>query len=83
MPADQVVEVMRRAVESKVFPLYEVCGGREYRITNHSDSFASVEDYFELQGRFAPLRDDPDLLAHVRKEVDDRWDWLVEQDARR
>jgi pyruvate/2-oxoacid:ferredoxin oxidoreductase beta subunit len=82
MPADQVIEVMRRAVASKVFPLYEVRDGREYRITHQPQEFASVEDYFELQGRFAPLRDDPELLAHVRKEVDDRWDWLLEQDAR-
>jgi pyruvate/2-oxoacid:ferredoxin oxidoreductase beta subunit len=82
MPADQVIEVMRRAVASKVFPLYEVRDGRRHRITHEPTSFSSIEDYFELQGRFAPLRDDPELLAHVRKEVDDRWAWLVEQDAR-
>lgn len=83
MPADGVVEAMRRAVQSKVFPLYEVCDGRQYRITHHPEPVLPVEDYFEMQGRFAPLHDDPALLALVRKQVDEKWDWLVEQDTRR
>ena len=35
-----------------------------------------VGDYLEMQGRFAPVRDDPGLLERVQRDVDERWDEL-------
>lgn len=82
MAADQSIEAMRRAVQT-VFPLYEVGKGRQYRITHFPEPVLPIEDYLGLQGRFNPVLDDPDLLASIREEIDERWDWLIEQDARR
>ncbi|NIY43149.1 MAG: pyruvate synthase subunit beta, partial [Gemmatimonadetes bacterium] len=49
--ADESIEAMRRAVQSHVFPLYEVRDGRDYRITYRPQPELPVEDYFSLQGR--------------------------------
>ncbi len=76
MEADQAIEVMRRAVRSKVFPLYEVRNGREYTITHWPDDLP-LEDYFSLQGRFKPLLGNDEMLELVRGNVEERWQTLV------
>jgi pyruvate/2-oxoacid:ferredoxin oxidoreductase beta subunit len=82
MAADQAIEAMRRAVASRVFPLYEVRDGHDTTITHWPDPELPVAEYFGLQGRFAPLMADPALLARVEREVDDRWRSLVERHER-
>jgi pyruvate ferredoxin oxidoreductase beta subunit/2-oxoisovalerate ferredoxin oxidoreductase beta subunit len=76
MPADQAIEAMRRAVQSRVFPLYEVRDGREYRITLDPDPVLPIAEYLALQGRFAPIRGDEARLAVLQRGVDERWDEL-------
>lgn len=82
MAADQAIEAMRRAVQSKVFPLYEVRNGTTTAITVWPEPEIPVERYFELQGRFAPLLADPAMLDQVRGEVDERWAALLAQHVR-
>ena len=82
LPAEQSIEVMRRAVQSKVFPLYEVRDGRRYTITHFPEVDLPIEKYLELQGRFAPFRADPSLVEAARREANERWTWLVEQHER-
>jgi len=82
MPADKAIEAMRLAVECRVFPLYEVRDGRDYAITHWPDDDIALEDYLSLQGRFAPLMADAKLREAVRRGIDERWSWLVEQHQR-
>jgi pyruvate ferredoxin oxidoreductase beta subunit/2-oxoisovalerate ferredoxin oxidoreductase beta subunit len=82
LPAEQSIEVMRRAVESRVFPLFEVRDGRRYTITHWPEPDVPIAEYLALQGRFAPVRHDPAVLARVQRDVDERWAWLVEQHQR-
>jgi pyruvate ferredoxin oxidoreductase beta subunit/2-oxoisovalerate ferredoxin oxidoreductase beta subunit len=82
LPAEQSIEVMRRAVDSKVFPLFEVRDGRRYTITHFPERETPIGEYLALQGRFAPVRHDPSVLARVQRDVDERWAWLVEQHER-
>jgi pyruvate/2-oxoacid:ferredoxin oxidoreductase beta subunit len=77
MQADASIEAMRRAVQSRVFPLYEVRNGRDTRITVWPEPEIPVEDYFALQGRFVPLLRDEAMLQRVRAEVGERWEELV------
>ena len=77
MPADQAIEAMRRAVQSNVFPLYEVHDGRATTITHWPDRTIPIEDYLSLQGRFRPLLKDAAMLEQVRRDVDERWASLV------
>ena len=82
MPADQAIEAMRRAVNSNIFPLYEVRDGRSTTITFRPDHHVPVEDYFRLQGRFKPLLGDPALLAFVERDIEERWQILTERHER-
>ncbi|HSF86372.1 MAG TPA: thiamine pyrophosphate-dependent enzyme [Acidimicrobiia bacterium] len=77
MPADQAIEAMRRAVQAKVFPLYEVRDGATTTITVWPDREIPLEHYLELQGRFTPLLGDAKLLDVVRQDVGRRWRTLV------
>jgi len=82
MPSDQAIEVMRLAVLSRVFPLYEIEGGLSYTVNLWPDEEVAVEDYFRLQGRFRPLFEDPALLEQVRGHVEDQWVTLVRRHER-
>ena len=79
MEASDSIEAMRRAVASSVFPLYEVRGGREYRITHWPNPEIPLEDYLTQQGRFAPLLDGGDMLDQAKRNVKEQWWFLVER----
>jgi len=74
--ADQPIEAMRRAVRTNVFPLYEMFGGRETRITVWPEEL-ELEEYMGMQGRFAPLLEDPEYISQLQRGIDDRWNDLI------
>jgi pyruvate ferredoxin oxidoreductase beta subunit/2-oxoisovalerate ferredoxin oxidoreductase beta subunit len=45
------ITLARLAVESRLFPLYEIIEGTHYRLT-HESSGAGFDEYLQLQGRF-------------------------------
>jgi pyruvate ferredoxin oxidoreductase beta subunit len=62
------IKMGRLAVETGVFPLYEVENGK-YRMTmDMPKKRRPVEDYIKLQGRFRHLR--PDQIKSIQKRVD-------------
>jgi len=70
-----VIKLGRLAVETGVFPLYEVENGK-YRITQEiPKKLRPVQDYLELQGRFRHLT--PDDMALVQARVDREWRKLM------
>jgi len=71
------VEVARLAVESKIFPLYEVENG-VYNITYMPKKEVKVKDYFALQGRFRHLTEDE--IREIQNDVDEAWRILVEKE---
>jgi pyruvate/2-oxoacid:ferredoxin oxidoreductase beta subunit len=77
MESDQAIEVMRKAVQSRVFPLYEVEGGLDYTINLWPDGKTRPEDYFRMQGRFKPLIEDPEQMTEVKRLIDLQWDTLA------
>ncbi len=66
-PADSIA-IARLAVESNVFPLYEVYEGERLRLTYQSPSVA-VSDYLKLQGRFKYMseREADDMQSAVER----------------
>jgi pyruvate/2-oxoacid:ferredoxin oxidoreductase beta subunit len=70
----QTIRLARLAVETRVFPLYEVWEGREYRIT-HTPRGLPLAEYLQGQGRFAHLGAED--LARAQAEVDARWEELL------
>ena len=74
-PTGDSVEVVRRAVESRYFPLLE-CDGGQWRITYQPKHPLPVGEFLAMQGRFAHL--EPEAVAQVQRHLDERWELLGE-----
>ncbi|MFP3137620.1 MAG: pyruvate synthase subunit PorB [Nitrososphaeria archaeon] len=72
------VEVAKRAVETRFFPLYEVENGR-YRITLPVTKPRPLEDFLSIQGRFRHLLlpQYREALEELKRMVDERWERLT------
>jgi pyruvate ferredoxin oxidoreductase beta subunit len=70
IPSDQAIRYGRLAVETGIFPLYEV-EGRKYRMTIDFPKLRPVTDYFQGQGRFRHLT--PDLIARIQERVNEEY----------
>ena len=73
---DAALRVARLAVESRLFPLYEVEDGLRYTIT-HEPARLPVRDYLTAQARYRHL--DEEAVRRVQEEVDREWARLVER----
>ncbi len=68
---EQSIEAGRLAVETGIFPLYEVENG-ELTLTYGFEELKPVQDYFKIQGRFRHLTasDMEDIQTRVRAEYE-------------
>ncbi len=71
IPADIAVKIGRLAVESGVFPLFEVVNG-VYKQTVETGELVPIKPYIKAQGRFRHLNDETINLIQerVKKEYD-------------
>ncbi|MEN8247030.1 MAG: pyruvate synthase subunit PorB [Thermodesulfobacteriota bacterium] len=76
MPTQLSVKVARLAVQTKVYPLYEVVNGR-YTLTRKSKKFKPVSEYLKIQGRFRHLSDE--AIAMIQRQIDEGYMWLEER----
>jgi pyruvate/2-oxoacid:ferredoxin oxidoreductase beta subunit len=74
LPSEMSVKIARMAVQTNIFPLYEVEDGLHYTI-NYKPKGYLVNEYFRLQGRFKHLTDED--LAEIQEMVDEDWDLLL------
>jgi pyruvate ferredoxin oxidoreductase beta subunit/2-oxoisovalerate ferredoxin oxidoreductase beta subunit len=72
IPSDQSVKFARLAVQTNIFPLYEVMDGHRYVINYRGTR--PVNDYLCPQGRFSHLIE-PDLRS-IQTMVDEEWSLL-------
>jgi pyruvate ferredoxin oxidoreductase beta subunit len=70
IPSDQAIRFGRLAVETGVFPLYEVERGK-YKMTIDFPKLRPVADYLQGQGRFRHLT--PDLIAKIQERVSEEY----------
>ena len=61
------------AVETNVFPLYEVEDGRRYTI-NHEPRCLPVQEYLKKQGRYRHLEEEQ--IRKIQADVDEEWEKL-------
>ena len=73
-PAQSVL-LSRLAVQTHIFPLYEVENGEKYTINVWPKERVPVEQYLRLQGRFAHLK--PEDIQLIQENVDREWEKLV------
>ena len=65
-PPDLTVRLGRLAVETGIFPLYEIENGK-YTLNMDFPQLRPVEDYFRLQGRFRHLSSE--MVAFIQERV--------------
>ena len=72
------MEVTKAAVETCVWPLYEVVEGR-YILNYVPKNKLPVTEYLKLQGRFAHMFKPSSewMIEAVQKEVDRKWEELL------
>ncbi len=68
------IRLARLAVQTGIFPLYEVDEGR-HRLTLEVPFLKPIEQYLKLQGRFRHLT--PEVIAEIQQEVRRRYEELV------
>jgi pyruvate ferredoxin oxidoreductase beta subunit len=73
---DTINKQVRLAVQTGVFPLFEVENG-VYHLTVETPQLKPVKDYLSTQGRFRHLSDD--IIAKIQKRVELEYQKLVEK----
>jgi 2-oxoisovalerate ferredoxin oxidoreductase beta subunit len=71
------VEIARMAVDTHIFPLYEIEGGK-IRITRKGKG-DPVRDYLKSQGRFRHLTDEE--IEKIQRAVDENWALLLDKES--
>jgi len=69
------VQMARRAVTSRVFPLLEITEGGEKLVVWKDFEPTPVRDYLKPQGRFKHLNDEE--IAEIEKDVERKWQRLL------
>ena len=74
----KTVEISDLAVDSLVFPLFEIINGVEVHITYRPRNIVPVRDYLGAQGRFKHLfkPENEHIIAQFQKDVEARWEYL-------
>lgn len=77
-PADKTIEMARLAVESNVWPLYEVIDGEKWILNNDPKKAIPVTDYLKEQGRFKHLfkKENKEMLKKIQEDVDHNIDLI-------
>jgi pyruvate ferredoxin oxidoreductase beta subunit len=73
---DLTIKIGRLAVETGIFPLYEIENGK-YRLNFDFPKLRPVTDYMKLQGRFRHLSED--LIAKIQQRVSTEYTELKEK----
>jgi pyruvate/2-oxoacid:ferredoxin oxidoreductase beta subunit len=71
----RIIRISRLAVESKVFPLYEVETGEKWTINVRPRREVPMREYLQLQGRFSHLTEED--IEFIQENVDWEWERLV------
>ncbi len=74
VPSEMSIKIARMAVQTNIFPLYEVENGVEYTI-NYKPKGYLVKEYFKLQGRFSHLTEED--LDQIQEMVEEDWKLLL------
>jgi len=80
IPSEMSVKIARMAVQTNIFPLYEVEDGNKYTI-NYKPKEYLVREYFKLQGRFRHLTDRD--LDQIQEMVNEDWELLLRKAGER
>ena len=77
-PSEKLMEVTKMAVETCVWPLYEVVEGK-YILSYKPKNKLPVEEYLKMQGRFAHMFKPGNewMIEEAQRNVDENWEKLL------
>ncbi len=78
IPSEKSISIARLAVQSNMFPLYEVENGVDYTLNYQGNM--EVDVYLKAQGRFRHLNEEETGL--IQAMVDEDWDLLMQKVSR-
>lgn len=75
---NETIDIAEIAVDSLVFPLYEIENGNKLTITYRPKNIIPVRDYLGCQGRFKHLfkKENEHIIEQWQKNVDQTWEKL-------
>ena len=78
-PTDMLMDIIKLAVETCYWPLYEVIDGK-YKITYKPKNKLPIEDFLKPQRRFKHMFKPGNewMIEEFQKEVDSRWQELLD-----
>jgi len=82
---NETIDVSDLAVDSLVFPLYEIIDGKELNILYRPKKVIPVKDYLGAQGRFKHLfkPENAHVIEEWQKRVDAQWEYLQRREEAR
>ncbi|UCE19764.1 MAG: 3-methyl-2-oxobutanoate dehydrogenase subunit beta [Gemmatimonadota bacterium] len=79
IPSEIAIRLARLAIETKIFPLYEIENGEKYTITRQPDGVPVIE-YLKFQGRFKHLT--KSQMDDIQDMVEKEWENLLSKTER-
>jgi pyruvate ferredoxin oxidoreductase beta subunit len=76
IPPNKAIEYGQLAVDTGVFPLYEVENG-VWKLNKKPKQLKPITDYFKGQGRYRHL--DETLVSMIQNKVNERWESLLKR----
>lgn len=77
--SSHAVKVSRLAVETNIFPLYEIYDGEKWNINHKPEKPKPVQEYLKLQGRFSHLSEED--FGIIQENTDKNWQELLNKAA--
>ncbi|KPK96202.1 hypothetical protein AMJ80_01315 [bacterium SM23_31] len=72
------VKIARLAVNTGVFPLYEVFNHKEYHITHKPAKIQPLQEYLKMQKRFSKI--DDSMAAMLQGMIKENWEHLLKME---
>lgn len=76
IPPEKAIEYGKLAVDTGIFPLYEVENG-VWKLSRKPKELKPITEYYKGQGRFRHL--DDTLVAQIQERVNSNWEKLVQR----
>lgn len=74
------IKIARSAVESGLWPLYEIMEGHHFKLTYKPRELKPVSETLKIQGRFRHLKDEE--IASIQKATTESWSRLLAIDGK-
>jgi len=78
MKPELAIESSKLAIQTRVFPLYEIIDG-QYILNRKVNKPKALSEYFKIQGRFRHLDDDD--IAEIEKRVNREYEKIAQRAA--